>query len=112
MYFLRNVSIVLVVASFMFMLGCSGEAQMRWECQATGTSSMQCSIENNGNEAGKVCFDVVAVCSDGEHVARVCSSVIKPGELEQKVVRDFNPPITYNTQCQGFEYRNEDVTVH
>lgn len=102
-----NISIAIL--SIIILAGC--EAKMEWECYGTGASSMQCAISNTGNQAGEVCFDIVAVCPDGEHIANVCSGKVEAGAMRQKVVNDFRPEIGMFTQCQGFEYRNEEVTL-
>lgn len=79
-----------------------------WECTATGASSLQCEIRNEGSAAGSLSFDVVAICGDKKHTASVNSGDVSAGGVIQRVVT-LQPEIGLYDECAGFEYRNEKV---
>lgn len=76
-------------------------------CRDTGKNSKQCQVKNTGTVEMEVCMDVVKVCSDGDHVAQMCSGRIAPGQLESVVVKNFAPKVRLLVSCQGTEFRNK-----
>ncbi len=102
--------VIPVLAVLGTLSGCDGgEARIEWECNGTTKNSMQCHFKNEGTVAGEACFDIVQVCSSGEHVANVCTGVINPGEMENKVVTHFAPGVGIFERCMGIEYRNKRI---
>jgi hypothetical protein len=78
----------------------------KWSCKSTGKNSMQCTVENHADREAGVCVEVVKVCKDGDHVADMCSGTMRPGEVLQRVVKDFRPKVRLFESCQGTEYRD------
>jgi hypothetical protein len=78
----------------------------KWSCKPTGKNSMQCTVENHASREAGVCVEVVKVCKDGDHVAELCSGPMRPGEVMQRVVKDFRPKVRLFESCQGTEYRD------
>lgn len=91
--------------------GCERKALIGWECETTSKSSMQCVFKNTGDATGEVCFNIVKVCSNGEHNAYVCSGDIAPGGMENKVVTAFSPDFGLFESCMGTEFRDKKVKV-
>lgn len=79
------------------------------QCKNTGRDSMQCMVRNNTSREGEYCADVVKVCKDGDHVARICSGLMQSGEATSKVVYGFRPKIKFFAGCMGIEFRNRSV---
>ncbi len=84
------------------------ERKISWSCHDTGKNSQQCQIKNTGSVDASVCMDVVKVCSDGDHVTRFCSEMLRPGEVDTKVVSGFEPKVRLLVRCMGTEYRNKN----
>jgi hypothetical protein len=84
-------------------------ANFLWKCKGTGRDSMQCTIQNKSDMEEEICVDVVKVCKDGDHIARMCSGLMKSGEIRSKVVHDFRPKVKFFAGCMGVEYRNRFV---
>ena len=95
------------------LLACVGISQaddgqaFEMRCQDTGKNSKQCVVKNTGKVEMEVCMDVVKVCSDGDHVAQMCSGRIAQGGTESVVVKDFSPKVLLLVSCQGTEFRNK-----
>ena len=85
------------------------EANFRWQCKGTGRDSMQCTVQNNGRMEEEMCVDVVKICKDGDHTARLCTGMMRSGEIRSKVVHDFRPKVKFFAGCMGVEYRNRFV---
>ena len=79
------------------------------QCKNTGRDSMQCMVQNNTSRDAEYCADVVKVCKDGDHVAQLCSGLMRSGEATSKVVRDFQPKIKFFAGCMGIEFRNRSI---
>ena len=88
--------------------GLAKPPEFKWECASTTVTSLQCQIDLSGGD-GSLCFEVVAVCSDGRHKERVCSGPMRAGETKQKVVSNLQPPLDLNVPCQGIEYENQVI---
>jgi hypothetical protein len=68
---------------------------------------MQCQFKNTGVVTAGICVEVVKVCKGGDHAAYVCTGKMNPGEVEARVVNNFDPKIKFFESCQGVEYRNK-----
>jgi hypothetical protein len=79
------------------------------QCKGTGRNSLQCAIQNNTSRDAEYCADVVKVCKDGDHVAQLCSGVMRSGEATSKVVHDFQPKVKFFAGCMGIEFRNRSI---
>ncbi len=79
------------------------------QCKETGRNSMQCMVSNNTGRDAEYCADVVKVCKDGDHVAPLCTGVMRSGEATSKVVRDFQPKVKFFAGCMGIEFRNRSI---
>lgn len=84
-------------------------ANFRWQCKGTSRDSMQCTVQNNSDMEEEMCVDVVKVCKDGDHTARLCTGLMRSGEIRSKVVHDFSPKVKFFAGCMGVEYRNRFV---
>lgn len=82
----------------------------KWSCAGTGKNSMQCSIKNDSQVEASICMDVVKVCKDGDHYATLCSSRLRPGDVESKVLAKFEPKILLFEKCMGTEYRDKVIS--
>lgn len=78
-----------------------------WECKIRGDAG-DCVIDNKGGAGADVEFDVVRVCHDGEHVARVSARVDAQSHTT-KIVDGFNPSIGLLSNCVGIDYRNKSL---
>ena len=85
------------------------QEKFRTQCKDTGRNSMQCVIKNDTSREAEICMDVVKVCKDGDHVASVCSGLLRPGDLTSKVVHDFFPKVKFFAGCMGSEFRNRTI---
>lgn len=102
------------VGAIVFVLGIEGGVRtgipmIEWQCAMTGEDTAQCTISNYGSAYGQACFDMVAVCADGRHVANHCTGEIQAGETTAQVVEGFQPPITNLAICTGIEYQGAVV---
>lgn len=79
------------------------------QCKNTGRDSMQCQVHNDTGREAEYCVDVVKVCKDGDHVAQLCSGLMRSGEATSKVVRDFQPKVKFFAGCMGIEFRNRSI---
>ena len=100
----------------LFVLGLTGAAaqenqeSFQWKCQNTGRDSMQCMIKNSGTVEASVCMDVVKICQYGEHVATLCSDRMMPGEVNAKVLTNFQPKVKLLEKCMGTEFRSKIIS--
>jgi archaellum component FlaG (FlaF/FlaG flagellin family) len=95
------ITVVLVAA---VAEGTQGKPEVSIKCNSRGDTGT-CIIENKGKKAGSVEADVIAVCRDGEHMARV-SARVEPGNHATKIIDRFTPSITPKSECVGIDYRN------
>lgn len=86
------------------------EANFRWQCRDTGRNSKQCTVENRTWSTAELCVQVVKVCKDGDHVATLCSGVMRPGEMTNVVLREFEPKVKLFEKCMGTEFREKTIT--
>lgn len=97
-----------VFFAFVWLAAFSSQPSFSWECVATGVSSLQCEIKNNGATEGTVSFDVIAFCGDNKHKGTINSGKVGPGSVVQRVVT-LDPRIGVFDDCAGIEYHNEEV---
>lgn len=87
--------------------GSSDGAQIQIQgCVGTSMDTMQCSFMNTGMVKGRVCMDVVVMCSDGRHVASTCSDRMDPGMTSSKTVKNFKPKMQPTSMCNNVSYEN------
>jgi hypothetical protein len=105
---MKNALIGLIASLALFGLAHADDGEAyAVRCQDTGKNSKQCQVTNTGRVEMEVCMDVVKVCSDGDHVAPMCSGRIAPGQSEPVVVKNFTPKVRLLVSCQGTEFRNK-----
>lgn len=75
-------------------------------CQGVSTNAVQCGYTNVGQTKGRVCMDVVVICSDGRHVASGCSDPMAMGESTSKTFDNFKPAVLQTSTCSGMVYEN------
>jgi hypothetical protein len=102
---------VLALAAAMLLAGCERKMNVAWECRVTNKNAAQCRFENKGEVRAEACFDMVQVCGGKDHVGSICSGPIPVGGVENKVIREFSPPVGMFERCDGIEYRNKSVTA-
>ena len=80
-------------------------------CMGTAVDTVQCGFQNIGMVEGKVCMDVIVICSDGRHVAPTCSDRMALGEASTKLVNAFSPGIQSTSPCSTIQYENVRPTT-
>lgn len=83
------------------------EASFSWRCVPTGKNSVQCQFKNTSTRPAGFCVEVAKVCKPGDHSAYVCTGQMSPGDVESRVVNNFDPKVKLFESCQGIEYRNK-----
>lgn len=109
--FILAVAVLMAAQASAETLGDQLEREQKFavECKNTGRNSLQCIAHNNTSRDAEYCADVVKVCKDGDHVATLCTGVMRSGETTSKVVHDFQPKIKFFAGCMGIEFRNRSI---
>lgn len=93
------------------MMACASahaqQGSFEYKCRDTGRNSQQCTVRNSGQAELELCVDVVKVCKGGDHVATLCTGMMKPGEVTSKVLPAFYPKVKLLESCMGTEFRNQ-----
>lgn len=101
------------ILAFTNVLSPSGDLQISLgapefyvECIPTTATAANCTATNSGTAAGSVCFDLVVVCDDGNHVGHACVEGVQSGGMSNKIVHEFNPVLDGGTSCAGMEIQH------
>ncbi len=97
-----------IFALLAFLPGCDSEKlAASIECAPTHNHAYQCSVSNTGTVALGACFDIVAICQDGEHRQSLCSTDLSPGEKSSIVAAKLQPEFGFFSTCMGTELRHK-----